>query len=239
MSNPFSGDGYVPDLNQISTCWSVIHEPAHFVHRYAPAIQKYIRALINDPHDADEILQEFLLQVTRHGFQRASPDRGRFRFYLITSVRNAVRAYQARQQGRPAPVDLDADRLPDNRFGSAEAQLLAGWQRCLLDAAWRGLEAHEKRSPGNFAHTVLRMAVDHPECDSRDLAQRVSQKAGTTIRPEAFRKQLSRARRLFAQFIWYEVEQTLDNPAPADVEAELFEVGLMSYVRPFLATSEE
>src|SRR5207244_12395485 len=41
-------------LNEISTVWSVVHDPAQFVLRYAPAIERYLAALLPNRHDREE-----------------------------------------------------------------------------------------------------------------------------------------------------------------------------------------
>jgi hypothetical protein len=62
--------------------------------------------------------------------------------------------------------------------------------------------------------------------------------AGKVLKAEAFRKQVSRARRMFAQFLVKEIAETLDKPAAPDVEDELVDLGLMGYVRDFLPLRE-
>jgi hypothetical protein len=76
--------------------------------------------------------------------------------------------------------------------------------------------------------------ADHPEDDSATLAARTTALIGRPIRGDAFRKQLSRARRLFAELLLAEVARTLKKPTTAEVELELIEVGLMPYVSPYL-----
>ena len=53
-------------------------------------------------------------------------------------------------------------------------------------------------------------------------------------RPDAFRKQLSRARRHFAQMLVNEIRQTLEHREAEDVLEELRDLGLMEFVRDFL-----
>lgn len=68
------------------------------------------------------------------------------------------------------------------------------------------------------------------------LRRRRPRAGGRTIRPEAFRKQVSRARRLFAELIVAETSRTLGDPTPLKVEEELIDIGVMKYVRPYLPT---
>jgi RNA polymerase sigma-70 factor (ECF subfamily) len=232
-SRPPSGGQ--PGLDQISTRWPQIKDPVQFVMRYAPAIQKYLEALLKNSHDAEELTQDFLLRGILHGFVRTSQLRGRFRDYLKTAVRNAALTYlQRRRRTRPGgarPEHLSDPAAPPSR---ADEDWLAEWRQCVLDRAWQALERHQSRSPGNLAHTVLRLATDHPDDDSATLAARAMALIGRPFRADAFRKQLSRARRLFAELLVAEVAHTLERPTPAEVELELVETGLMPYVLPYL-----
>lgn len=81
---------------------------------------------------------------------------------------------------------------------------------------------------GECAAGRLRPGPEEPNCDA------VGRAGGRTIRPEAFRKQVSRARRLFAEPIVAETSRTLGDPTPLKVEDELIDIGVMKYVRPYL-----
>ena len=78
-------------LDQITTVWSMLDDPSRFMMRYAAPIQSYVATLIHNRHDAEEIIQDFLVRVMNRGFAGATPGRGRFRDYLKTAVRNADR----------------------------------------------------------------------------------------------------------------------------------------------------
>lgn len=221
-------------LDQISTRWTIIRDPVRFVKRYDAAIQRYLKALIKNPHDAEEVAQDFQLRMYQHGLVRSKVIRGRFRNYLKAAVRNAALTY-FRRRPHERPGDLDLLHLPDHRSpGQDDQEWLDEWRRCLLDRTWEALERHQRRSPGNLFHTVLRVAVDQPHDDSRVLAARVSALTGNPISAEAFRKQLSRARRKFAGLVVREVAQTLENPTLDHVEEELIELRLMKYVQDYL-----
>ena len=220
-------------LDQISTRWAAVKDPVKFLMRYGPAIRKYLDALLKNVHDADEVSQDFLLRVLEHGFAGADPDRGRFRDYLKRAVRNAAFTRLRRKDGAVRDEGV-LSGLADDDLDQADAEFLADWRRCLLDRAWRGLEAHQRRAAGNLFYTALRLAVDHPEEDSEALAARASEQAGRPLRADAFRKQLSRARRAFAQLLVQEVTLTLEKPTPEMLEEELGELGLLEYVRDYL-----
>lgn len=223
------------ELGQISTEWALIHDPGEFVLRYAGAIQRYLNALIKNRHDAEEVGQDFLMWVTAHGFPRAKRGRGRFRDYLKVAVRNAALNFLRRK--RPATTSdsevLDLltaqgpSLIPDQEW-------IAQWRECLLDRAWKNLEEHQRLLPGNLYYTVLQLLVQNPGRDSTALAAEASQLVRRPIEAEAFRKQVSRARRKLAKFLVSEIAQTLDKPTPAQVEEELIDLGLIEYVRDFL-----
>lgn len=224
-------------LDQISTRWAAVRDPIKFLMRYGPAIGKYLSALLKNEHDAEEASQEFLLRVLEHGFAAADPDRGRFRDYLKRAVRNAaltrLRKKQVMLQEESA---LDAFLATDSA-ASADRTFLDDWRGCLLDRVWRKLQGHQQRKAGNRFHTVLRLTVDHPEADSETLAALVADQHGTPLRADAFRKQLSRARQLFARLLIAEVAQTLERPTPELLQEELTELGLIDYVRDHLPLS--
>jgi hypothetical protein len=223
-------------LSKITTLASVLADPVKFVLRYGRAVRKYIGALLRDDHDADDVSQDLLLEVLHKKFVRREPGRGRFRDYLKAAARNVAlghlrRRARARTRGR---AGLAARPAPAELAGAAEAEWLAEWRSCILEMTWKALELYQYRHPGNYCHTALRLSVDHPREDSRQLAARLGALTGRPMRADAFRKQLSRARRIFARLLLAEVGHTLEHPSPERLEQELIDVGLMSYVQPYL-----
>lgn len=214
----------------ISTRWQQITDPEQFLLLYGPAVRRYVHCLVRDPHEADEVLQEFLLAVLRHRFATASPDRGRFRDYLKQALRHAV-ADHYRRRPRREVSGVAWDQLA----GSAADQTWRDeWQRCVLDRSWRELERHEQSTPGNLFYTVLRLVADRPDADSATLATLVKAHKGQAVRADAVRQQLSRARRKFAALIVAEVRRGLDHATPAALREELAELGLMRFVSDYL-----
>ncbi len=226
-----------PDnLDRISTRWSAVHDVEQFLVRYAAAVRRYVEALLGKGPDADDVCQEFFLRVVQRGFERASPDRGRFRDYLKTAVRNAVLTHLRRQRREPDHVDasLLQASIPEVSERQAERDWMAEWRTCLLNRAWRGLESRQQATPGNLFYSVLRLTVDHADEDSMELAARASAIAGRSMRADAYRQQLRGAREVLARLLLWEVSQTLEEATPAAVEEELAETGLALYVLPFL-----
>lgn len=222
-------------LNRITTQWSDVTSPVQFVARYAPAIHNYLRVLLADDHDADEAAQEFLAKVSQQGFERLTLDRGRFRDYLIVAVRNtALNTIKRKQRDRTREAPLIDAPAPDTAAYPSDQAWITHWKRCLLDRSWRELFNHERKTPGNLFHTILKARSDNPEPDDETLSRQVSRQVGRLVTPEAFRKQLSRGRRKFAEIILEEVAQTIEDPTPERVEDELNDTGMMEFIRPFL-----
>jgi RNA polymerase sigma-70 factor (ECF subfamily) len=241
LNSPFGNPAQKLRLEQITTVWSMLGDPAQFIMRYAPAIQAYFAAIIANRDDAEEAIQEFLLRVTKSGFANATSERGRFRDYLKTAVRNAALAQlrkesarTRRRQSLPVPAMAPTSSTADDE--TLEQEWVGEWRKCVLDRAWRELERYEARHAGGggLPHTTLRLVVEYPDRDSKALAVQATELTGERLNAEGFRQRLSRARRVFARLVLQEVAETLQNPTPDQVEDELVVLGLMDYVRRYL-----
>lgn len=229
------GSGAPARLDEIGTEWAIIHDPARFVQRYAPAVESYLRALIKNPHDAEDAAQDFFMRVAKNGFVRARQERGRFRDYLRTAVRNSALSFLKRQQkAKQARFEDIKDVTSDKSMQAADEAWEAEWRRCLLDRAREALARHQRRSPGNLFHTVMELLLEHPNEDAVELAERTSKLIGRTLRPDAFRKQVSRARKALAKYLVSEVTQTMDRPTAEQVKDELMALSLWEYVRDYV-----
>jgi RNA polymerase sigma factor (sigma-70 family) len=227
-------------LDDISTEWAIVRNPARFVRRYASAIHRYVAALVTNRHDAEEVTQEFFLRVAQHGFIRTRQEGGRFRDYLKAAVRNAALNFLRRNRApKPADSGIFEAALADKAALAADQAWAAAWRRSLLERACRSLEKHQRRSPGNLFHTVLSVLADNPLDDTKTLAARTGALTGRPLQPEAFRKQVSRARRMLARLLVQEVAQTLDEPTPEHIKEELIELALWEYVRGYLANERQ
>ncbi len=219
-------------LEQISTCWPTINNPVQFVMRYARAIHKYVAAIVRDPHDAEEVTQDFLTRVFDKGFCPENVSRGRFRDYLKSAVRFVAITHLRRKRPTGADEQLLADLVePDN---DPDAAWTDEWRACLLDRIWQRLEMHQQQTPDNYYYSALRILTDDPSATSEEHAQRLSEQIGRTYRADAFRQQSTRARRHFAKLLIEEVRRTLQSPSAELVEEELVDLKLMPYVRDFL-----
>lgn len=224
-------------IEHISTCWPMIRNPVQFVMRYAPAIRSYLGVLVRNPHEADDVAQDFLTRVVDKGFCPNEDLRGRFRDYLKAAIRYAAISHLRRKL--PAQVSvhqLDTLIQPDSE---GDCPWETDWRTCLLDRVWQALELHQQSTPGNLAYVVLRQYTQEPDIDSETHAARLSKELGRPIRADGFRQQLRRARMRFAQLVVEEVRQTLHNPTDEAIEQELIDLHLLAIIRKWLGAKSE
>lgn len=233
-------------LDGIETRWSLIRQ-AHaagagatvaqarriLVMRYAPAIRRYMAGILKNPDLTDELAQDAIVRFLQGDFAGADPNRGRFRDLLKTALRNMIRNHWEREnRRRHSPIEFD--RLADDSEKTLEAQWLAAWQGNVLDHAWAALKDFERDHPASPAYTLLQWRAEHPEESSEQLADRLTVKLGTPVRPDAARQMLRRARLRFAELLIREIAVGLDEATPAHIEEELASLGLLDHVRDFL-----
>ena len=219
-------------LEQISTCWPMINNPVQFVMRYARAIRKYVGAVVRDADQAEEVAQDFLVQVFGKGFCPENVSRGRFRDYPKSAVRYVAISHLRKRRDSPVSEEMLASLVRPN--SEADFAWASEWRNCLLERVWQVLEMYQRESSGNLYYMVLRQYVDDPNTDSETHAARLGQKLGRLVRADAFRQYLSRARRHFAKLIVEEVRRTLQDPTREDIEQELIDLELMSQVKGYL-----
>jgi hypothetical protein len=79
---------------------------------------------------------------------------------------------------------------------------------------------------------VLRARAAHPDLPSGELARRLGERLGKPLTAAGVRQALKRARELFAELLLEQVAHSLERPTPEEIEAELAELNLLTYVRP-------
>jgi hypothetical protein len=216
-------------LSDIETTWRRRSDPLRFTMIYGLAIQRYARSIVRQEDRVEDVVQDILAHVTAEGFPTFDPMRGKFRFYLKGIVRHAA----LKQLTQRSPEQLTEEMTVSAE--SLEQDWLQCWRKCVLDQALRALERHQREAGrGNLAFIVVQLSSEHPDADSTELARLASAASGQSLSPAAFRKQLSRARWVFAERIVEEVQQTLDHASDTEVRDELAELGLWDYVKEYL-----
>jgi RNA polymerase sigma-70 factor (ECF subfamily) len=232
-------------LSQIQTLWSVVRR-AHgdetgdaqsaqqqMLDRYGGAIRRYLLGAVRNEELADELFQEFSLHFLRGDYERADPERGRFRSFLKTVLFRLVANHFRQTKRRTAAALGDGVREPAVDDTQDNEQFAVAWRDELLGKAWLALAEEQKRT-GKPLFTVMRAKLESPSQSSPELAERISQQLGRPISSANLRVMLHRARDRFAELLFDEVSQTLDNPSRNDLEEELAELRLLEYCRPAL-----
>jgi RNA polymerase sigma-70 factor (ECF subfamily) len=235
-------------LSRIETMWSVVNQ-AHqgpvseaaaaqqqLLQRYSSAIYRYILGAVRDLDAADEVFQEFALRFVKGSFQRADPQRGRFRDLVRTSVRNLITNHFQRRQGQPRQLAEDAPEpaCTDEQLAAADQAFVDRWREELLNRTWDAL-ARVQEQTGQLFHLVLRCRAEHADWSSAQMAEHLGSVAGRPLTAAGVRQTLHRAREKFAELLLEEVARSLETNDREPLEQELAELGLLSYCRSALA----
>ncbi len=235
-------------LSQLETMWTVVCRACgdgsdssadvaqkELLDRYSGVVQRYLRGALRSADAADELSQEFALQLLRGHLRGANRSRGRFRDFLKGVLFHMISDYHRRQKKQPlrlaSGVELaDDQELPE---AAADQEFLGSWRAEMLSRAWKALEDLEQRT-GKPLNTILQFRAAHPDLRSAEMAERLSLLLGKPVTAEWVRQNVHRAREKFAEFLVDEVLQTLDRPKVTDLEQELIDLQLIEYCRPVL-----
>jgi len=230
-------------LTQISTMWTTIssaHTPGterqramnDLVSRYVDAVTRYIHIKVRDKHLADEVLQDFWAKLLSGKLAGADKTKGRFRDYLRTVLhRLIIDHYRSRKLQPLPPGDLLDTSEPDEDFDRV-------WRNAVLSRVWSRLETYQATTPKNRYASVLQLRRDFPEASIDEIAERLSQTTGTPMSPEAFRKNLQRARSKFVELLIQELKETIHPANNEEVEAEIYDLGLGYLYRRYMNPAE-
>jgi RNA polymerase sigma-70 factor (ECF subfamily) len=235
-------------LSHITTLWTLVRQahagPAEqgsaaqgaLLERYSGAVHRYLLGALHDPDAADDLFQEFCLRFIRGDFQRADPQRGRFRDFVKTALFHLVIDYKRkRQKMSPQPLnpEVNGPAVAPEDPTDADEQFLTSWREELMARTWVAL-AELERATGQPHHTVLRYRADHPLLSSFDLAEHLGVVLGKSFTIDGLRQALHRARSKFTDLLLDEVRQSLQDPRADLLEDELIDLGLFTHCRPAL-----
>jgi DNA-directed RNA polymerase specialized sigma24 family protein len=225
------------DLDSISTAWPLLRRTQdadaataklaadELFLRYRPAAVRYLVALTGDPNVAEDLCHDLYLKFRARAFDAAMPEKGRFRNFLKTVLRNQYRSHLRRASVRAAcAIDdaevSDAEVLDRTWEAAAREELIA--------CGWKALEVAE--AAGGAAHAeILRAADENPDRTSDELAEYFTAKWGRPTTAGWLRKRLYEARRRFADAILDAVAAWV-HPEGADaVRDELTALGLIPF----------
>jgi RNA polymerase sigma-70 factor (ECF subfamily) len=230
-------------LTDISTIWTTIssaHTPGpksqaameELVGRYHDAVTRYIHLKVRDKHLADEVLQEFWTKLLTGKLAGAGRSKGRFRDYLRTVLHRLIIDHFRTRKLQPLPDDLLDSSPPDEDFDHV-------WREAVINRVWSRLETYQATTPNNRYATVFQLRRDFPKASIEEIAEKLSEITRTPVRPEAFRKNLQRARAKFIELLILELRETTHSTTAEDIEAEILELGLGRLYRRYSASPDD
>jgi len=159
MANPDSDTSIMGGEHQFKTTrWNLVQNGGDvkaldaLIHIYWRPLYFFVRQHGHDNETSKDIVQAFLTSfLERGGFEHATPARGRFRTFLLTSLEHFMRdraraaASQKRGGGKPT-LSLDFDRgeaefmRESKREESPTTTLNRAWARSLLEQSLSELQ---------------------------------------------------------------------------------------------------
>jgi RNA polymerase sigma-70 factor (ECF subfamily) len=176
--------------------------------------------------EAEDLLQGFLVKlVDRRFYDSLAPDKGRFRTFLVTCLRNHLRdefdKRRARKRGggaslasldetstsgQPAVQAADTGPSPDVEFDRA-------WARTILHRAFNKLESEQRRAgKENFFREAKALLLGANE-ETEVVARRLKMSAGS------FRVAVHRLKGRLGELVTEQVQPTV--ASPEDLQSEL------------------
>lgn len=229
-----SGGGAFP-----TTQWSVVlqagaeseskarHALGTLCRHYWYPLYAFVRRQGRSHHEAEDCTQEFLARLLANaGVALARPERGRFRTFLLTALRNFLtdewhRSMAAKRGGGKIIRSLDLEKA-DERFShepvdpglTPEQAFDCSWAADLLDAAVAELQnEYQKSGRGELFATLQPLMWGNSVNESHaDLAQKLG------LNTHAFTVALQRLRRRLGERLRLDVAQTLADGSLVDAE---------------------
>jgi RNA polymerase sigma factor (sigma-70 family) len=233
-----AGDGQIPQGPEFpSTHWSVVlaasdaPTPAardaleRLCQTYWQPLYAFVRRHGHGPDDAMDLTQEFFSRFLEHNsFRRAERERGRFRTFLLTCLKNFLvnewRKDQAAKRRSGPTISLnqeEAEYLYQADLGdtaSPDKIYEKRWAAALLNQVLNRL-GEEYAAQGKrelFNHVKLALWGAKTEVSYTELAGQLA------MTEAAVRVAVHRLRQRYLQLLRSEVAATLDNPADIDDE---------------------
>jgi RNA polymerase sigma factor (sigma-70 family) len=193
---------------------------------YWPPLYAYVRRQGHSPHDAQDLTQEFFARLLEKNYiQLADPERGRFRSFLLKSLKHFLVNEWARGQaqkrgGGQRVFSLDeeaAERIYQQEpVGQVPPESLYDkrWAMTLLERAMERLGADYAKAGKQVLFDQLRpLLVAEASNDTyRELATSLGMSEG------AVKVALHRLRHRFRDTVREEVGETVASPADVDEE---------------------
>lgn len=201
---------------------------------YAP-VRAFVYSWTRNEDKADDLTQEFFAKVLKGGaFDNASPERGRFRSFVLGAVKHFLsdmrdKERAAKRGGGQAQESIEGGgtdtspglELPDGKNGAPDSSFDKNWALRLLDLALDRLSREMKVDGKGEQFEMLKLwltgdgggGVDNVGMSQSEAAEKLGMSAG------AVKVAVHRMRKRFGECVKAEIAQTLEESG--DVETEL------------------
>jgi RNA polymerase sigma factor (sigma-70 family) len=212
---------------------------AELCQTYWAPLYTFVRNRGHGVHDAQDLTQSFFAYLVEHKiYARADREKGKFRSFLLASLKNFLGHAYDREQTLKRGGAYDFLPLHEARAEAAETlfqtHVAAGeptgedrmfelsWAEAVVEAAMERLAAEQKAEGKEKLFAQLRMFLTgsaDPLPTYDDLAVRLK------LAASSLRSQVTRLRARYREFLREEVRQTVESDAEVDGELhELFRV---------------
>jgi len=219
-----------------STDWSIVRQLdgpdaelalAKLCEQYWQPLYAYVRSKVRDVHKAQDLTQGFFAHVVaKDSLRQAAPDRGRFRSFVLVSLKNFMaNEYAAenaqRRGGQHRQVSLDFDD-GDQHFSRAAAESMTAerifdraWTLTLLDRVAQRLRSEHEEAGEAERFEALKVTLTSVGRGSKydEIAEKLH------VTEAAARQAASRLRKRYRELLRLEVGRTLEDND--DIEDEI------------------
>lgn len=197
----------------------------------------YVRRQGHDSDESRDLTQAFFAHLfEKDTLQRAEPVAGRFRSFLLGSLKNFLsherdKAQTLKRGGANNIISLDAE-IAENRYGSEPVERLTPeeiyerrWAMTVVKRAMRRLreEPAPDEHPDQLTKLKAYLVGERPRVPYREVASELGMTEG------AVKAAVQRLRKRFGGLLRAEIAETLADPADTDDELR----HLLLVIRPF------
>lgn len=192
---------------------------------YWEPLYAFVRRLGHSPDEAADLTQAYFLRFLEKGYlTEVAPERGRFRAFLLASMRHFVANEWDRRRAQRRAGDLDALSLDflvaEERFAAAdpagrtpEEEYERRWALAVLERSLAALAASEQRAGRAEEFEALKSCLtDGVDASYAELGLRLGRSEG------AIRVAVHRLRRRFGETLRRTIGETVADSAEIDAE---------------------
>lgn len=196
------------------------------IQTYWESLYSYLRHHGHGPEESSDLTQAFFTDlIERHALERVDPTRGRFRSFLLASLRNFLyherdRQHAIKRGGATFTNSLDieggerryAKHLADNE--TPEDVFERRWAMTVLDRAIERLrqDSIDSHSAGHFEELSRYLTSKAPQTPYHEMAETLG------MNEASLRVAVHRLRKKYGQCLRAEIADTVADPAEIDDE---------------------